>query len=380
MGDSVLVGGNAAIVTSVSPTEITAIAPPAAAGVTGSVDVEIDDQPILYAAAIVTGGVSYDAATGDALTLVTAPMNTVPVGEPLPFAVTALGPDLTPAGGVTVTYMVLSGTAVLGCGKPACTVTTTGDGHATLNVTAVDGTWSVITASLNNGSSLQAHFAGGTPPVLAALTPQLSLAAGATFTWTVQALVLQNGSPLAGQSVKWQSGSGIVAQGSATATTNTNGIATDTLTVGPLSEGQQASIQACLNGTNQCVSFTAFGARLAYAGLITVSGTNQRLSISTTPSQIVLRLLDMNGNPMAGGTVGFYQALYAWRPPCSPHVVCSPGALLATQAGSATSAVDGIVIFAPASLPGVATQLEGLAVAGNTATVSIAAETVDGEQ
>ena len=49
-------------------------------GVTGSVDVEVDDQPVFYAAAIIPGGVSYDSGTGDALTLVTAPSNTVPIG------------------------------------------------------------------------------------------------------------------------------------------------------------------------------------------------------------------------------------------------------------------------------------------------------------
>ncbi len=38
-----------------------------------------------------------------------------------------------------------------------------------------------VTASLTNGSSLQAHFTGGTPPVLSSLAPRLSLAAGATF-------------------------------------------------------------------------------------------------------------------------------------------------------------------------------------------------------
>ncbi len=64
--------------------------PPAASGVTGSVDVEVDDQPAFYAAAIVPGGISYDSGTGDALTLLTAPMNTVPIGVPIPFTVTAL--------------------------------------------------------------------------------------------------------------------------------------------------------------------------------------------------------------------------------------------------------------------------------------------------
>ncbi|MGB6722466.1 MAG: IPT/TIG domain-containing protein, partial [Terracidiphilus sp.] len=111
--DTVLVGGQPALITSISPTEITAIAPAAALGVTGSpvtgsVDVEVDDLPVFYAAAIIPGGVSYDAGTGDALTLVTAPSNAIPIGVPVPFTVAALGPDLAPAGGVTVTYTVSS--------------------------------------------------------------------------------------------------------------------------------------------------------------------------------------------------------------------------------------------------------------------------------
>jgi len=375
LADTVLVGGQPALVTSISPNEITAIAPPAAAGVTGSVDVEVDDLPIYYAAAVVSGGVSYDSGTGDALTLLTAPANTVPVGLPIPFSVIALGPDLTPAGGVSVIYAVTGGKATLACGLPVCTVAATGDGRATMNVTAVGATPSVVTASLTNGSSLQAHFSGGTPPVLSSLTPPLSLAAGATFTWTVQSLVLNGGLPMGGQAVAWQTtGSGIVPLGSTAAITTSSGIATKTLTVGPLSEGQQVTATACLNGTSQCVTYTAFGARPEYASLEAVSGTTQSLAVSGTPSQIVLRLLDMDGNPMAGGTVNLYQALYAWAPPCPPHGPCTEGELLATQAAAATSALDGTVVFTPASLPGAATNLLGLAVSGNTSTANIAVE------
>ncbi|MGA3070690.1 MAG: IPT/TIG domain-containing protein, partial [Terracidiphilus sp.] len=375
LADTVLVGGLPAVVTSISPNEITAIAPPAATGVTGSVDVEVDDLPLFYAAAIVAGGVSYDSGAGDALTLLTAPMNTVPIGTPIPFTVTALGPDLTPAGGVTVIYTVTGGTATLACGKPVCSVTATGDGRATINVTAVDATWSIVTAALTNGSSLQAQFAGGTPPVLASLTPQLSLAAGATFSWTVQALVLNSGLPLSGQSVAWQMpSSGIASLGSTAAITGANGIAAEILTVGPLKEGQQVSATACLNGTSQCIAFNAFGSRPEYALLEAVSGTAQSLSLQSTPSQITLRLLDTDGNPMAGGSVELYQALYAWAPPCAAHGVCTQAPLLATQSATATSAIDGTVAFTPASLPGVATNLLGLAASGNTATVNVAVE------
>jgi hypothetical protein len=371
--DSVLIGGRAATITSISPNEITAIAP-AAAGLTGSVDVEVDDLPIFSANTIISGGISYDSGAGDALTLVTAPSNTVPTATPLPFTVAVLGPNLAPAGGVTVTYTVTGGTARLACGLPACSVTATGDGLATLSVTAVNSTPSVVTASLSNGSSVQSHFAGGTPPVLTALTPRLSVAAGATFTWTVQALVLSDGIPVSGQSVAWQTGvTGISVRGSAAATTTASGVANNTLTVGPLAEGQTAVIQACLNGTSQCVNFTATGARSQYATLTPVSGTLQSLGVADTPAQIVLRLLDMDGNPMAGGTVSLYQALYAWQPPCPPHGRCAASQLLSAQQSTAISAVDGTVIFTPAALPGTPTLLKGLAATGSSA-VNIAVE------
>ncbi len=375
LADTVTVGGLAATVTSISPNQITAIVPPAPIGVTGAVDVEVDDELAFYAAAIIPGGVSYDAGNGDALTLDTAPANTVPIGEPLPFSVTALGSNLTPAGGVSVIYTVTTGTATLACGLPVCTVVATGDGRATMYVTAVDAKWSTITAALTDGSSLQAQFVGGTPPALSAITPRLSLAAGASFTWIAQALVENSGVPLSGQTVTWQNPtSGIASPSPASVTTDSSGVATQTLIVGPLIEGQTASINACLNGTSRCVSFTAFGARPEYAALQAISGTSQNLAASGTPSQIALRLLDMDGDAMAGGTVALYQSLYAWTPPCSPHMVCPPGALLATQTSMAMSGVDGSVTFVPAALTGVATNLMGLATSGNTSMVNVSIE------
>jgi hypothetical protein len=372
--DTVLVGGQAAIVTSTSPNEITAIAPAAASGVTGSVDVEVDDLPIFYAAAIISGGVSYDSGTGDSLTLVTGPSNTVPAGVPIPFTVAALGSNLVPAGGVTVTFTVTSGTATLGCGLPTCSITATGDGLATMSVTAAGTSASVVTASLTNGSSLQAHFSGGTAPVLTALTPTLSVAAGTTVSWTTQALVLNNGTPMSGQAVAWQTGGGITALGTAAAISNGSGIASKALTVGPLTEGQQSTSTACVNGTTQCATFTASGARPEYAYLEAVSGTTQSMAISGTPSQITLRLRDMNGNPMAGGTVSLFQSLYAWAPPCAPHGRCAAAELLATQVSTAISALDGTVSFLPLSLPGVPANMVGLVATGNTSTLKVAIE------
>lgn len=372
--DTVLIGGQPAAITSISPNEITAIVPAAASGVTGSVDVEVDDAPSYYASAIISGGVSYDSGNGDALTIITAPMNTVPVGVPEPFSVIALGANMTPAGGVTVIYTVTSGTATLGCGQTTCSVTATGDGRATMNVTAVNGTWSIVTVSLTNSASLQAQFVGGTPPVVTAVTPMLSVAAGATVTWPVQALVLNGGSPMNGQMVTWTPGTGISIQSSNAQSTNSTGMATQMLTVGPLAEGQLTTATACLNGTSQCVTFTALGARPEYATVQAVSGTAQSLSVSGTPNQVVLRVMDMDGNPMAGGSVSLYQALYQWAPPCPPHGRCDQTPLLASQAATATSALDGTVTFSPATLPGVATNMLGVAVTGNAGSVKLLIE------
>jgi len=372
--DTVQVGGQQAIVTSIAPTEITAIAPPAAVGVTGPVDVEVDDLPAFNAATVIKSGISYNAGSGDALTLVTAPMNTVPLDVPIPFSVIALGPDLTPAGGVTVLFNVTSGTAVLGCGLPSCTVTATGDGRATMNVFAVDGKWSIVTATLTNGSSLQAQFAGGTTPTFTALSPQLSVAAGATVSWTVQTLVLQNGAPLSGQTVFWQSAGAGIAVASTSSLSNSFGNASQTLTVGPLAEGQTATVNACLNGVSPCVSFSAFGARPEYATVHAVSGTTQSLAMSGTPSQITLRVQDMDGNAMAGGIVNLYQTAYAWAPPCPDQGVCAQAELLATQVATGVSAADGSVTFIPATLPGVATNVLGVASTGVGSSVNVSVE------
>jgi hypothetical protein len=210
--------------------------------------------------------------------------------------------------------------------------------------------------------------------VLAAITPTISVAAGATVNWMTQALALNNGSPAAGQTVAWQAGGGIRPTGFPSSATDSSGIASKALIVGPLSGGQQTTSVACLNGTSQCVNFVALGARPEYAWLESVSGISQTLSSNETPGIATLRVRDMNGNPMAGGVVTFYEALYAWTPPCEPHGRCAAAALLARQTATGISALDGSVTFSPASIPGIATNLVGLAVIGNSGTLTTTVE------
>jgi hypothetical protein len=372
-GDTVLIGNASAQVTSILPNEITAIAPAAGPGVSGSQDVTVNDLPSFNATAVIPGGISYDAAAGDALTLVTAPANQVPLNVPTAFTVKAVGSDGTPAGGVTVTYAVTSGAASLGCGQSACSVVTSGDGTATLTVTATNSAIAVVTASLLNGASVQAHFYGGAAATITALTPTLSLAAGATMQWPVQALVLSNGAPVVGQGVSWQSVSGITAPGSSAAT-NSSGVASTTLAVGPLAEGTTATSNGCVVSTTSCAAFSVFGSRPEFGTLIAVSGTNQSLAAGSTPAPVVLRALDMDGNAMAGATVTVTQALYAWASQCPVHGRCVQSPLIATQSSTATSALDGSVTITPLTRSGMATRLLGIAAIGNSASLLFTVE------
>lgn len=372
-GDTVQVGGAPAQVVNILPTEITAIVPPIVAGRTGSLDLEVDDQSGYNAMAVIPGAISYDSAAGDALNIVTAPANQIPINVPQAFSVIAQAADGTPAGGVTVLYTVTGGAAVLGCGQSTCAITTTGDGRATMQVTATNTSIAVVTASLTNGASVQAHFYGGAAAAITALTQTLYLSAGATVSWPVQALVLSGGVPSAGQQVAWKSVTGIVAPGAAV-TTDSTGSATATLTVGPLTEGQTATSNACLNGSMTCAAFSAFGARPEFASLTAVSGTSQSMPYSAAPGPVTLRVLDMNGHPMAGGTVTISQALYAWAPPCPRHGRCAQAPLLASQTTTITSTLDGSVTVTPLTLPGVATSLTGLAATGNAGSLGFSIE------
>jgi hypothetical protein len=371
--DTVQIGSVAATVTSILPTEITATVPAAGVGVSGSQNVTVNDLPSFNATAVIPAGISYDSATGDALTLVTAPAGAVPEDVPQAFAVIAMGADGNPAGGVTVLYSLTSGAASLECGNTICSVTTSGDGRAMLPVTATSTAATVVTAALTNGSSVQAHFSGSVPAVLTALTPTLYVAAGATVSWPVQALVLSGTAPLAGQQVGWQNASGIAAATTA-AITDATGTASATLTVGPLSEGQSSASNACLNGTATCAAFSVFGSRPELASLVAVSGSSQSISASATPGGVVVRVLDGNGNPMAGGTVSISQTLYAWAPPCPRHGRCAQPQLLVKQLTTASSALDGTITITPLTMPGVATILQGLAATGNTGSLRFTIE------
>ncbi|MGA7521625.1 MAG: IPT/TIG domain-containing protein [Acidobacteriaceae bacterium] len=366
----VSVGGNAAQVTSVTPNTIVAIAP-ASGGITGDVVLQVKDPQTLGIAAI-GSGFGYDALGDDVISIVTAPLGSVPTGVPQLFTVRALDVgSQTPAVGVTVTWSVTEGTASLGCGQSSCSVVTGGDGTATLAVTANGASLAQITASLTNGSSVIAEFTGAVPPGIAALTPPLYLALGATMQWPIQAMVVSpSGAPVTGQSVVWSSGGAGVNLALSQTTSGSNGIAQDQLTAGPFSASVAATATACLPNSSSCATFTVIPVDPGTAVLAAWSGTVQYISRSESFAPVTLLVRDAFGHPLAGATVTIAERLVGWTAPCQSDESCVTGPTLGEQVVQATSGLDGTVTITPIAPNGQASQLLGTAMTGGTSTLS----------
>ena len=380
-GNTVIVGGNEAVITSITPTEITAIAPPSTGGVAGNVDVTVTD-PVTQGWTTIEGssstGLSYGAQNTDGIRTISAPANGVGIGEPVPFTVETIAANgIAPAANVTVTYTVTKGDASLACGHQSCTAATGSNGLATLMITPTSAAAAVVTASIGTGASVAIEFAGAAAPSIAALTNTLHLAQGAIFAWEPQALVLSNGLPYPGQSLNWSASAGAAVE-STISVTDPNGIGWTQVTAGPLAAASTADVNACLAGSapgsSGCVSFNIVSDDPSMAALVAVGGTVQTLAVGDRVSPVLLQVLDVAGNPMAGATVTFYETLRQWEPVCPSTGGCPIAPVLATQSVQAISDSGGMVSLTPLTDATVPTMLQAEAVTGNSSTMAISIE------
>jgi hypothetical protein len=363
---SVFVNGVAAQVSSVTPTTIVATAPPSG-GATGNAVVQLQDAQTLGIAAI-NSGVSYDAEPDDAVAILSAPMGSVPMGVPQPLAVQVINVTTqTAAAGVTLTFAVTAGTAVLACGQNACSVVTAGDGTAALSILPNSTALAQITVSLTNGNSVMTEFTGIAPPSIAALTPNLFVALGSTAQWPVQALVLNSsGVPIAGQTILWTASDSGVSVSASQNVSDSTGTVTNQVSAGPFSESVNSTISACIPGTTSCATFTVTPVHSETAVLSAWSGTSQYISLSQGFSPIVLRVTDAFGHSLAGASVTFAERLDGWTEPCPVQGGCAPAPVLGQEILQTVSGVDGTVTLTPLSPNGVAARLLVLAATGNT--------------
>jgi len=346
----VTVNGVQATVTSVSPTQITAIAPPSS-GVTGNVLVEVQDPKTLGIAAI-ADGLSYGAQNNDTIVIVNAPSGSVAPGAPLPFTV-AVRSGISPASGASVTFTVTKGAATFACGQPSCSVVTAANGTATLAVAANSTATTAVTAALANGAAVSTTFNAATnaASAITALTPDLYLAAGATAQWTPQGLVLSNGTPSANVAVSWTPVTNGVTAPTTASLSGTNGIVTQELAAGPLAAGRVVPVNACLVSSGTCAQFNVVSVPAETTQLVPIAGVAQNLPAGQAFAPVTLQVTDPTGDPIAGAIVTFYETLDAWTPACAAQAICPPAPLIAQQLVQATSASDGTVVLNPIGNP-----------------------------
>ncbi len=368
-GVTVSIGGVAAAVTSVTPNEITAVAP-AVNAPTGTAVVAVQDPQTLGLAEILDG-LSYDAHGDDGVKLMQpSPSGTVQQGVPMPMTVQVVAADgQTPAANVSVSFAVTSGSAQLGCAAAACTAMSNQNGLATMTVTATGSQATQIRASLSTGAFVVAAFDGGTPPQIAP-TNTLYIAIGAAnVSWTPVAVVLSSGQPVQGAAVQWTGGSG--AQVAAATSTNSNaaGLASTTVSVGPLAAGATANVYACQGQSMACAKFTINAVHNETAGLLPVSGMGQNLAATGAALPFTIEVVDGVGHPMAGATVNVYQQMTAWQPPCPARGRCPAPQQLGSEASTAVSDANGLVTVAPMSNGGQAVQINVQATVGQSGTL-----------
>ena len=350
-GMTVSINGTAAAVTSITPTEITAVASPVGAA-TGTVLLTVQD-PQTLATAEILDGLSYDAQGTDGLRIVTGPSGTgLSQGVPMPMTVQVVAGDgVTPAANVLVSFTVQSGSATLGCTASPCTAMTDQSGMATVTVTPETSQATTVAATLFTGASVMTEFDGGTPPQIAA-TNTLYLAIGAQVSWKPVAVVLSNGSAVQGAGVVWSASAGAEVQGAST-NSNAAGNASTTVLAGPLTAGTSANVYACEAGAGPCATFTINAVHAEMASLVPVSGVGQSLPASGTAMPVTLEVVDGLGHPLAGAEVNFYQQMDAWQPPCPAQGRCpAPRQLQAPMTSSAISDANGLVPLTPMSNDG----------------------------
>ncbi len=338
-GMQVTIAGVQAAVTSVTPTEITAVAP-AVSAPTGTAVLAVTDPQTLGVAEILDG-LSYDAHGDDGVRLVSDSNVTLPQGVPTPLTVQVLAGNGSPAANVQVSFAVASGAAQMGCGAAVCTAVSDANGMASVTV-AVASTQAVqVSATLSDGAQVRADYGGGSAPTIAA-TNALYVAIGAQVSWQPAAIVLNAGKPVQNAAVQWVGGTGAQAAAASTMS-NAAGIATTTVAAGPLAENGTAQVRACGGQSGACAVFPITAVHESQATLLPVSGVGQILAAGGTVSPVVLQVIDGVGHPMAGATVNLYQKATAWQPPCPQGGRCPSAPVVAAQANTVTSDANGLV-------------------------------------
>jgi len=365
-GNTVMIGGVAAAVTSVSLTEIDAIAP---AG-SGSADVTVIDLATGGSTSI-AGGLSYVGGAADVVSWVSGAPAAANVGADVPLVVKVVSASGKPSAYAAVTFSLTSGNGVVGvCSLAACTVATDASGVAQVMVRANAAGAVTAQAAVKSGSSVTTSFAAmSTVRVLSFVRPTEYVASGAGTVFAPAVALTANGAAASGQAVAWSSGNPRVTLNVNASVTGVDGLSA-VGAGGSLRDGETAAIQACAWST-VCATQTVVGVAAASLGVAVVSGGGQSVGMSGSLGAVVMRVVDGAGHPVAGAAVQVYQVVSGWQPPCATSGRCAVAPVYGKSSVSLVSDDDGLVTVTPLQYADAAAVTKMTATAGTQGAVTI---------
>lgn len=324
------------------------------------------------------------------------------------FAVKVLAGDgVTPVAGEAVVFTAAGAPVSFGaCGGAVCTLTTDAQGIAQSPVTP-NGAGVVTLSAVGSAGTVTAAFSVSTRVrSVTSARPVQYIAEGLLVAWTPQVVLFDNSASTAGQPISWTgtpglslSGSPLVPQAAvavrasaiaaalvtgirakglsysaATSISDAAGVARGGATAGPLAAGTRAQGYACA-WISVCTPVIAQAVGAGEWRIATVSGSAQTVSAGGALAPVLLRIVNANGDPIAGVPVQIEQTVSAWEAACLDTGRCPLASTLAATRASAVSDTDGLISVLPAQITGVPTVTRIAAIAGlaGFATLSVEA-------
>ncbi len=301
----------------------------------------------------------------DQIALVSAPTGTLFVGDTAArtFAVRVTkGDGVTPVTGAAVVFAA-GGTGVRfgACGGSTCTVTTDAAGSASSTIIPLAAGTVVLSATATAGRVTASFTSLVRVRTVTAARVVEYVAEGARVMWSPQVILADNSASISGLAVAW-TGSDALIIGFAVTTSDANGLAATTTTIGPVAAGMQAPGTACA-WIAVCAGFVAQGVAAANLRVEIVGGAAQAVAADSTFGPVTVQVTDGAGHGVAGAVVRVYQVVEAGVV-CAGQGRCPAQAVLDRDQSEFVSDVDGRVSFTPLQRSGQAEMTSFVVTAG----------------
>jgi hypothetical protein len=322
------------------------------------------NDPVSGAFSIMTGALTFGAASTDQIVLLQGVNPPTPVGTQAvnPVTVQVVASDgITPVNGATVGWTTTNGATLSVCGGTvSCSVISDESGVASTWVTPAAAGNAAITATLAPGVYSLAQSATATMTAtslssqIGVTTPYLWIAQGASLSLPLTAIVVDMGTPQSNVKVNFFVDQGSASLSSASAMTNSNGYASVTLTLTNFTASVQ--ISACVaQGNSPCQTVYGNAVAAAMLNLQAVAGAGQ---VVTGPAfqPLTVRVTDSSTPPnlVLAASVLFQSTVLR---PLGNDLTLTPGDPTVTQTGmpvilganqsTAQSNINGLASFVP---------------------------------